>query len=235
MDWQGIARKFLPLTVLTLLDRSGSASRPTRRHANVAVMFADIEGCTRLCEDLSPSEMSRVVEAYFTEYLDIVRHEGGEVTEVLGDGLLALFEGSSLREDATRAIRAALRIRRATQELNAQERGRHDPIVVNIGLNTGTGSIGITRLRAQSGERWVYAANGPVTNIAARLCALATRGQILISERMAKSVQGSYQLRALGPRTLKNVSRPIEVFEILPDELKQDSRFVVTQRSQANG
>jgi class 3 adenylate cyclase len=177
-------------------------------------MFVDIEGCTRLCEDLPPTEMTKIIETYFARYLDIVREAGGEVTEVLGDGLVALFEGRSLRENATRAIGAALRIREATHELNARVGRRHDPIVVNIGLNAGKASVGITRLRGKSGERWFYAATGPVTNIAARLCTLATGGQILVSGTVAELVSGPYQLRPLGLRTLKNVGRPVEVFEV---------------------
>jgi class 3 adenylate cyclase len=193
-------------------------------------MFVDIEGCTRLCEDLRPNEMNRVIETYFSRYLDIVREAGGEVTEVLGDGLVALFEGPSLQADAALAIRAALRIRKSTHELNARVRRRHDPIVVNIGLNAGAASVGITRLRGQAGERWFYAATGPVTNIAARLCGLATQGQILASGEIAKLIFGTYQVRSLGPRTLKNVSGPVEVFEVLPAEVKQESRPVTTRR-----
>jgi len=218
MDWQGIARKFLPSTALDMLNSAGFAPGLGKRHEDVAVMFVDIEGCTRLCEDLPPHEMTWVIETYFSAYLDIVRAAGGEVTEVLGDGLLALFEGPSLRENGARALLAALQIREATRELNVREGDRHDPIVVNIGLHGGAASVGITRLRGESGERWVYAATGPVTNIAARLCALATQGQILVSGELAKEVPGMYALRALGPRTLKNVSGAVEVFEVLAME-----------------
>lgn len=235
MDWHSVAGKFLPLTAVRLLERARVVERPRKRPSNVVAMFVDIEGCTRLCEDLPPNEMNRVIETYFSRHLDVVRAAGGEVTEVLGDGLVALFEGRSLRENTGRAVRAALEIRRSTRELNARERDRHDPIVVNIGLNAGTAAVGVTRLRGQSGERWFYAASGPVTNIAARLCSLATGGQILVSERVAEWVAGRYDVRGLGPRTLKNVSGPVEVFEVLPAEVKQESRPVTTRRRRANG
>jgi class 3 adenylate cyclase len=182
-------------------------------------MFVDIEGCTHLCEDLPPSEMTRVIETYFSRYLDIVRDAGGEVTELLGDGLVALFEGPSIREDVTHAALAALRIREVTRELNARGRGRHrHPIVVNIGLNAGVASVGTTRLRGRSGERRFYTATGPVTNIAARLGALASRGQILVNGRMAEHLEGHHRLHRLGPRTVKNVGAPVEVVEILSSE-----------------
>lgn len=59
-----------------------------------------------LCEKLSLSDMNRVMEAYFSRYLEIVRAAGGAVTELQGDGLVALFEGPSLRKDSARAVLA---------------------------------------------------------------------------------------------------------------------------------
>lgn len=188
---------------------------PSRKRVRqVAVLFADIEGCTRLCEDLPPREMHRVIERYFSRFLDIVRGDGGEITEVLGDGLLALFEGSTLPGNARRALFAALQIQHAAAELNASERRRHDPIVVNMGINAGRALVGVTRLQGRRGDVLAYAATGLVTNIAARLCALATRGAILVTSDVARLLRGAHRTRRLGPRRLKNVSAPVEVFQI---------------------
>jgi class 3 adenylate cyclase len=191
------------------------AGSPRKRLRNVAVLFADIEGCTRLCEDLPPREMNRVIERYFSQFLDVVREAGGEVTEVLGDGLVALFEGPSLKANANRALAATVQIQQAAEELNAHERRRHDPIVVNVGVNAGPALVGVTRLRSRMGERGVYSATGPVTNIAARLCALAAHGQVLVPAEVARIAHGEYRARRLGSRKLKNVDTPVEVFEIL--------------------
>ena len=150
-------------------NRSGKSSAATssrKRVRNVAVLFADIEGCTRLCEDLPPRAMARVIERYFSRFLEVVHNQGGEVTEILGDGLLALFEGRSLRDDAARALSAASGIVQAAAAMNAARERRHDPIIVNIGINAGPALVGTTLLRGPAGERAVYSATGPVTNIA---------------------------------------------------------------------
>ncbi len=193
--------------------RETGVNRGRKRVRNVAVLFADIEGCTRLCEDLPPHAMERVIERYFSRFLDVVRDQGGEVTEVLGDGLLALFEGRSLKNDAARALSAALRIAEAAERLNAARGRKHDPVIVNIGINAGPALVGMTRLRGRTGERGVYSATGPVTNVAARLCALANRGQILVTGAVARTLRGRFAFERLGRRTLKNVSAPVEVFE----------------------
>lgn len=180
----------------------------------MAILFADIEGCTRLCEDLPPVAMGRVIERYFSRFLDVIRDQGGEVTEILGDGLLALFEGRSLEADAARALSAAFGIVDAAKALNAARRRRHESIIVNIGINAGLALVGTTRLRGRTGERDVYSATGSVTNVAARLCALAAEGQILVTGSVAQMLNDTYPARRLGRRRLKNVSAPVEVFEI---------------------
>jgi len=80
--------------------------------------------------------MTALLETYFSEVLDGVRAAGGEVTEVMGDGLLALFEADDTRLAARAALRAALGGRRRTEGLNGRRR-RHDPVTVNMGLNAG--------------------------------------------------------------------------------------------------
>lgn len=188
---------------------------PFKRPREIAVLFVDIEGCTRLCEDLPPRDMNAVIEAYFSEYLDVVREAGGEVTEILGDGLLALFEGGGLRDNARAAFAAALAMQATTRRLNARRGRRRDPITVNMGLNAGSAWVGFTRLRGRSGERWAYAAGGPVTNVAARLCALARDGQVLTTRATAELFEGGDR-RPLGRHRLKNVAGLVDVVEIRP-------------------
>lgn len=57
----------VPRNALALLKRSKRVPAKTMR--DVAVLFVDIEGCTRLCEDLTLREMNAVRETYFSEYL----------------------------------------------------------------------------------------------------------------------------------------------------------------------
>ncbi|MCL6645764.1 MAG: adenylate/guanylate cyclase domain-containing protein [Dehalococcoidia bacterium] len=197
----------------------------------MAAVFVDIERCTRHCEDLPPREMNEVIERYFSSYLEAIRGAGGEVTEILGDGLLGLFERDRLEGNARAALQAALDIQDRTRRLHRRPRMRHDPVAVNIGLNAGPAWVGFTRLRGRAGERWVYAASGPVTNVAARLSSLARRGQILTTKATAALFPAGCHCRSLGPQMLKNVSGPLEVVEILdPAAGAQDRPAGVTTR-----
>ncbi|MBI2753751.1 MAG: adenylate/guanylate cyclase domain-containing protein [Betaproteobacteria bacterium] len=186
-----------------------------KQERSVAVVFVDVEGCTRLCEDLSPSEMNKLIEAYFSRFFDAVEGAGGTVNEIMGDGFMAIFDEDEIRNKTRAAVSAALTIQRQTRDLNAQRPPELDPLLVNIGIHAGIGLVGFTKFRTSSGERWTYTASGPVTNIASRLCALATGGSILVSADVAEHLKEvGYALEPLGPQKLKNVSRPVLTFRL---------------------
>lgn len=206
--------RFVPAIALTELRAARAGRVPPKRMRELTVLIVDIEGCTRLCEDLPPRQMNALTELYFSRYLDAVRAFGGEVTEVLGDGLLVLFKGRDLRASVRAAVSAIYQIQALTASLNRRRSRSHDPVTVNVGLNAGRALTGITRLRSRSGERWVYAANGPLTNVASRLCALASGGQVLATKSVAELMPADCAARSLGPKRLKNVSGSVEVFEI---------------------
>jgi class 3 adenylate cyclase len=185
------------------------------RERDVAIAFVDVEGCTRLCEDLPPREMSEIMEAYFSRFFDAIESAGGLVLEILGDGFMAIFENGEVRSSTRAAASAALAIQRETEALNGSRRGMHDPLVVNIGIHVGTAFVGLARFRTSVAERWTYTASGSVPNIAARLCALATGGTTLVSADAAAHLEGpGYRLESLGPQRLKNVSRPVVSFRL---------------------
>lgn len=206
-------KAFVPGNALPGLHGARSGRVPQKRMRDIAVLFVDIESCTHRCEELPPRAMNDVIETYFSGYLDAVRAFEGEVTELLGDGLLAIFEGPDFRASIEAAMNATDRIRAVTVLLNRRRSRRHDPVALRAGLNAGQALTGVTRLRSRKGDRWFYAASGPVTNIAARLCALANGGQVLTTQAVANLVPGRCAFRRLGPRHLKNVARPVEVVE----------------------
>jgi len=59
-----------------------------------------------------------------------------------------------------------------------------------------------------------YAAIGPVTNLAARLCAEATSGQILADSKTVAALEGVFDFDALEPLRLKGFSQPMPAFAL---------------------
>src|SRR3989475_11406840 len=73
-----------------------------------------------------------------------------------------------------------------------------------IGIATGYATLGLVGFE----RRQDYAAIGPVTNLAARLCGEAQHGQILISGRVLELVESLVSTEPAGALTLKGFQRP---------------------------
>lgn len=218
---EGVKRgldRFVPDTVRRLIEANPEAPLLAKEPRDLTVLFLDIEGYTRLTETLPPRQVTELVEHYFSLYLPDIRGSGGDINETAGDGLMMLFFETAGRDHAVAAVAAARAIREKTAAANRRPDRPHPPIAVNIGINSGTGDVGSTRLSSLGGDRWTYTATGAVTNVAARLCAEATRGQILLGPETARRLQGRVPLRRLGPRPLKNVETPVEVWEVEESE-----------------
>jgi len=79
------------------------------------------------------------------------------------------------------------------------------------------GQIGFT-------DRSGYTAIGTVCNLAARLCAEAKDGQILVSSRIAEAVEGVATLEDLGNLDLRGLRRPVAAFNVVQSTSPAEAR-----------
>ncbi len=101
-------------------------------------------------------------------------------------------------------------------EVNTKRAGVHKPVYINIGINTGTASVGLVCFEGMAGTRWTYTASGSITNLAARLSAYADTGQTVISQKVAEQLGNEFSLQDLGTVTLKNVSALTRLYSVIP-------------------
>ncbi len=205
--------KFVPQTVQAMIEESPDAGAIfEKRERDLTVMFADMTGYTRLSAQLPQDQVNAIVERYFGAFLDEILRQGGDVNETAGDGLMVLFQDEDRERHARAAVRAAVGIQRRTREINAEREGQV-AIGVHIGINSGTASVGATKIQGGAGLRWTYTASGPTTNIAARIGALGE--EIAITEETRRRSGATFTAESLGPKALKNVAAPIEVFRVV--------------------
>jgi class 3 adenylate cyclase/HAMP domain-containing protein len=207
--------RFVPDTVRRAIEANPDTPALGKTLRDVTVLFLDIENYTRLSEEMTREELTRLIERYFSLFLTDIRSEGGDINETAGDGLMILFQDGAPHEHAAAAVRAALAIRGKTEEANQTAPAGQRPIAVNVGISSGECHVGSTRFHGLAGERWTFTATGPVTNLAARLGDRAKNGQILLSAETARRVGTSFELNSLGPVPLKNITAPTEVWEVV--------------------
>jgi class 3 adenylate cyclase/HAMP domain-containing protein len=208
--------RFVSDTVRRIIEENPDSPDLQKRAKDVTVLFLDIEGYSRLSEELPREKLTQIIERFFSSYLTDIRAKGGDINETAGDGLMILFQKGEPEEHAASAARTAIAIREKTAAENRAGAGELPPISVNVGISSGECDVGSTRLQGVAGERWTFTATGPVTNLAARLGDRAQRGQILLGPGTAGRVRGKFRLNSLGEQNMKNLAEPVEVWEVLP-------------------
>jgi len=187
---------------------------PGEERKRVTVLFADLAGSTGLGEQLDPEHLKEVMDPFFQKMRAELEAEGGTVEKFIGDAVMAVFGVPAVHEDdATRALRAALRMRRALDRLNRSLEESHG---IRLAMRTGvnTGEV-VARTVPRPGQGLV---TGDAVNVAARLEQRAESGQILVGERTARAARG-LRLEPIGPLTLKGKEEPVVAYEVLDDEV----------------
>jgi len=151
----------------------------TGERREVSVLFCDIRGFTPVSERLTPEQVVAMLNEFYTLMIDVVFRYEGTLDKFLGYTIMAVF-GAPLPQDdhALRAIHTALAMQTGIRELSARRvQDGKEPIAVGIGVSAGeaiAGSVGTE-------NRMEYTVIGDRVNLAARLEANASPGQILIS------------------------------------------------------
>ncbi|NUM80566.1 HAMP domain-containing protein [bacterium] len=181
--------------------------------AKLSVMFTDIRGFTPMSRGMDPQELINLLNSHFDEMIDIIDRYGGTLDKFIGDAIMAFYGAPVHYEDFfMRAINAAVQMQRASEKFNFQRKleGK-DPIHVGIGINTGdvvVGNIG-------SNKRLEYTVIGETVNIANRLCSVAKKGQIIISQSTYDLLPNKSIASPIEQVMLKGVSEQVTVYEIL--------------------
>jgi class 3 adenylate cyclase/tetratricopeptide (TPR) repeat protein len=183
---------------------------PRELRKTVTVLFTDVAGSTPLGERLDPEALRRVMTTYFDRMRAVVERHGGTVEKFIGDAVMAVFGIPTLHEDdALRAVRAAIDMRQALEELNRElEPERDVTIQVRTGVNTG-------EVVAGDPSRGQSLVTGDAVNTAARLEQAAAAGEILIGEATHRLVRDGVRAEPVSPMALKGKADPVTAFRLL--------------------
>ncbi|MCI0438948.1 MAG: adenylate/guanylate cyclase domain-containing protein, partial [Chloroflexi bacterium] len=183
----------------------------------VTFLFTDIEGSTRLIQELGDARSRQVFADYRRILLSPVQAVGGHLWEDQGESFLFVFEKA---KDALQAAVAAQR----TLTAHVWPDGAN--LRVRMGLHTGE-PVGTV-------EGYV----GVDVHRVARICQAGHGGQILLSQTTHHLVeydpQVNVRLRDLGAHRLKDLQRPEKIFQLLHPDLPVDFPVLRTLDSLPN-
>jgi class 3 adenylate cyclase len=206
--------KFVPTTVRSLIEKSPTAAIPEAREQDVSVLFLDIEGYTKISERLQDAELNAMIEKYFSVFMDAIYANNGDVNETAGDRLMVLFLSENKKTNALEAVQTALAIREKATHVSRENNSFPESLIINMGVNSGQALVGAAKFESYTGSRWTYTARGMVTNVAARIGALASDGAIHLTRTTADRIKDNFSVKPKGKFRLKNVSGEVEIFTV---------------------
>jgi adenylate cyclase len=192
---------------------AGGADDPLKSHRReVSVVFVDLRGFTAFAETGEPEIVMQALAEYHAAMGEIVMRHQGTLERFTGDGMMIFFNDPvPIAEPTLRAVEMACEMRHAATTLQARWRHRGFDLGVGLGIAEGFATVGAIGFDG----RIDYAAIGTVTNLAARLCAHAQTGEIIISQRAYAAVETRFNAEAIGELPLHGLSRPVTVKRLL--------------------
>jgi adenylate cyclase len=192
---------------------AGGADDPLRTHRrDITVVFLDLRGFTGFAEIAEPEEVMGVLREYHEAMGHLILEHEGTLERFAGDGMMVFFNDPvAVDNPAERAVRMAVAMRVRVGDLRARWRKRGYDLDLGVGIAHGYATIGAIGFEG----RWDYGAIGTVTNLAARLCAEAQGGQILVTSRVAAALEALVETEEIGALSLRGLSRPVPTFNVL--------------------
>lgn len=206
---------FVPQSVLDMAEKNPELLAQEKEKKEVSVLFLDLEGYTRLSSTMPEVEVNEIVERLFSRFVDPIHRSHGDINETAGDGLMIIFKEDDVKTNTINSVKAAFDIHDRSREFNKELVHHIDPVNVNMGINSGTALVGMTRFKGSVGTRMTYTASGPVTNLAARLASHAEGGDILIGVETKKLIDGMWPMYERGLARLKGIAEPIPIYSLL--------------------
>ncbi len=207
----GRLKRFLAPQLAELIVSQGNEQILESHRREIVVVFCDLRGYTAFTETAEPEEVLDLLREYHGALGPLVLQFEGTLDQFSGDGIMVFFNDPVPCPDpAERAIKMAVTMRQAAGALTAKWRRRGRELGFGVGIAQGYATLGQIGFADRSG----YTAIGTVCNLAARLCAEAKDGQILVAQRVAVEVEKATTLEEMGALALKGLREPVVAFNV---------------------
>jgi class 3 adenylate cyclase len=193
LQLKGVAEPLPACEIAWAPLEAGDAEQPVVTRAFRTILFTDVKASTALFQQLGDERAWLTKQAWARLTREAVAAHSGTIVKDLGDGALVSFSS------ATDALKCAVSI----QERFAAQEAKEAQAQVKIGLNAGEPIVSDDDLF------------GSAVTLAARVCAAAQPGQILVSEAVRQIVAGKGFLFAdRGETAMRGFEEPVRLYEV---------------------
>ena len=204
---------------------TGKDVRAETQEKTLTIFFSDMEGFTKLAEELDPEQLTDLLNTYLTEMSEIAFRFGGTIDKVIGDSIMVFFgdpESRGIKSDAITCVSMAIAMKRAMQELQVRWRadGIENPPALRMGINSGVCKVG----NFGTENRLDYTLLGRAVNLASRLESSAESNEILISKDTYQLIKDAVHCIDKGQIPIKGFAEAVDVYSAvdLHKHLKSD-------------
>lgn len=175
-------------------------------------LFSDMRGFTAFAERYGNTAAAAKVRSFLEIARKAIANHAGAEIKTEGDAIHAVFPSASS------AVLCGLEIVDAAAELNAQEPER--PLNLGVGVHAGEA--------VETAEGYI----GTAVNLAARVCAVARPGEVLVTSTVKGITQASIPVGfiARGHMRLKGIREPVEVYAVTRDQTAAAARTASSNR-----
>ena len=210
IDQLGRLKRFFSPQLAEAIVAGGEEMLRTHRR-EICVVFIDLRGFTAFTDQAEPEEVMELLNAFHADMGALILAHGGTLERFAGDAIMVFFNDPvPMERPAEAAVRMALAMQQAFTPLAADWERRGHSLGLGCGIAQGYATLGQIGFEG----RRDYAAIGSVTNLAARLCAEAGGGQVLVDRKVMARVETLVRLQPLGPLTLKGFTHPVPAFSV---------------------
>jgi class 3 adenylate cyclase len=173
--------------------------------ANVTVLFADIEGFTKLSEQVAPVELVSWLNQIFSQFDRLAEKHGLEKIKTIGDAYMVVGGLPLPRVDHAEAIAdMAIEMQQAVDRFTTAQNA---PFKIRIGINTGPVVAGVIGIK-----KFIYDLWGDTVNTASRMESHGIAGCIQVTAATFELLQEKYLFEERGAIAIKGKGEMIVYF-----------------------
>ena len=171
-----------------------------KKFDSVSVMFTDFKGFTKHSEGLSPEDLVKTVDFYYSKFDTIIKSYGLEKIKTIGDAYMAAGGLPYPSDDhASKLVLAAIEIAEFVQKARDENPKGEQRFEMRIGINTGPVVAGVVGTNKFAYDIW-----GDTVNIASRMESNSKAGKVNISDNTFELIKREFNCTYRGEIETKN-------------------------------